>query len=208
MASDCSDMSECMPVAHGTELYFASAHRPSSVSSGPVATPAIHQEIPTTCPLIWNGMDMSFQNKDTMLPYHVPERAEDSPFYSSPETCPSPLSDGASLLLSPLPPPSVSSAPATVMDPYPEDMMKPDLASSPIPTDPSLRCLNPSDPSSLDMSNMVPTTHGGDFIQPVSRLRCPLNKGMLLTRERISSTPIRLPRGQLSACHMAVTHLP
>ena len=156
-------MSGCMPVPPSTDIFFASSQSPAS--TGPATDPTIRQELPPNYPLLWSGMGMSLQNKQTIPRYHVTEASEDGHFYPSPETCASPTSDGASLLLSPHPPASVPSATSTTIDPYGEDSMRTDLASSPLPLDSGLRCL---ESSGLNIANMMPASQSGSFVQSVS----------------------------------------
>ncbi|RJE27255.1 C2H2 finger domain protein [Aspergillus sclerotialis] len=161
-------MSGCMSVPPSADILFASSQSPASASTGPATDSTIRQDLPPEYPLLWSGMSMPLQNRETIPQYHVTEASEGGHFYPSPETCPSPTSDGASLLLSPHPPSSVPSATDTTIDPYPEDSMRANLTSSPLPLNSGLRCL---EPSGLNIANMMPATQGGGFVQ--SDLQCP-----------------------------------
>ena len=168
ITSNGSNISECMSVAPSSDIFFASSQSPASTSTGPTTAPAIHQEYPPGYPLLWSGIGMSLlHNKETIPQYHVTEAAEDGQFYPSPEACASPVSDGASLLLSPHPPasiPSIPSATDTAIDSYPQDTIRTDLTSSPLPMNSSMRCLDPG----LNIANMISSTHSSDFVQSVS----------------------------------------
>lgn len=159
-------MPEYVPVAPNTAPFLASTQRSTPVLAGSTTAPAVHTEPPTDCPLLWSGMDMPLQHRETLFPYQVSESAEDSPFYSSPGPSASPLSDGVTLSMSPYPQPSVSPAPTMAIEPYPEDILKTDTAPSPLQAHNGLRSWGSSD---LSMS-MVPATLDGVIIQPVSDL--------------------------------------
>jgi hypothetical protein len=103
---------------------------------------SIHSE-PATNSLLWSGADMPLQHRDSIVHYHAQESAEGSPFYSSPETCASPVSDGAALSVSPNIQPSAPLTPGAAIEPFPVETVGSDVMPSPMQTHTSLRCWDP-----------------------------------------------------------------
>ncbi|KAI9932794.1 hypothetical protein MW887_009046 [Aspergillus wentii] len=114
----------------------------NTMSIGSIVAPGIHPDLANDC-YMWNGMDMPLQPRTPIFQHHIQDSTEENHFYSSPEACPSPSSDGATFSLASYPRSSVSSTPATTIEHYPENILDNDLTSSPLPTHANLRCWGP-----------------------------------------------------------------
>lgn len=168
---------KCAPTdAHAGFLTAAATPNPqNSMSIGSIVGPAIHPDLASDCGLLWNGIDAHPEPQTSLYPpqhhhphqqHHVHESVEDTRFYATPETCPSPLSDGPTLSIPSHSRSSVCSTPVAVVDSYPEtNVLEAELTSSPMTMHASMRCWDQSD---NNMSNMVPLSLNGSLIQPVS----------------------------------------
>lgn len=155
----------CMPV-DANALLAGTSQQSNSMSIGSIVGSAVHPELSSDCSLMWNGMDLPLQPRPSanMFQNHLPQTADDSPFYSSPaETCPSPLSD-ATFSVPPHSSSSMSSVSASVIDSYPKNILNADVTSSPLQMPSPLRWDGPD--SSLPPSHLVPISLEENLIQP------------------------------------------
>lgn len=116
--------------------------------------------------MVWSNMELPLQHRPSanLFQNHIPETADDSPFYSSPaETCPSPLSD-ATFSLPPTSGSSISSGSVSVVDQYPKDILK-DMTASPLQMASPLRWEGAE--TTLPPSHLVPLSLEENLIQPV-----------------------------------------
>ncbi|KAJ5770030.1 uncharacterized protein N7511_002081 [Penicillium nucicola] len=124
-----ASLPRCMSIDHG--LTMTAASQLHNMSVGSLVAPGIHPDLVNDCSLMWSGVDLPLQPRPTFQ-NHLPESADDSPFYSSPaETCPSPLSD-ATFSLPPHSSSSISSASISVIEQYPKNILKSEITSSPL----------------------------------------------------------------------------
>ncbi|KAJ9379403.1 transcriptional regulator family: C2H2 zinc finger [Paecilomyces variotii] len=129
-----------------------------SMSIGSIVAPGVHPDLASDYSLPWSGMEIPMDPRATPFPNHIRESAGDSPFYSSPDTCGSPLSDVPSFHLSQ--PRSVSSAPTSVI-------FNPELVQSPLQID------DGCDWDPIDSANIVPFSLEGDMLQPTFQCQYP-----------------------------------
>jgi len=125
----------------------------------------VHPDLSSDCALVWNGVDLPLQQGPSanLFQNHLPESAVDSPFYSSPaETCPSPISD-ATFSLPSHSSSSISSASVSAIDQYPENILKNDLTTSPLPMHSPLRW---DSHDGMSPSHLVPISLEENLIQP------------------------------------------
>lgn len=159
-------MSKCMPIDPAINTYLAATQSPSSTSIGALVGSSIESNVANDCTLMWNSMNMHSAPQVSMYGGHqIFESVEDTRYYATPETCPSPGSDGATLSLPPHSRSSLSSTPATMVDSYPSSIIDSDLTSSPVPMHASLRGW---DPAEANLSSMVPITLDECLLSPVS----------------------------------------
>ncbi|KAJ5086829.1 Zinc finger protein [Penicillium alfredii] len=159
MVTESASIPHCVSMDNSGLL--AATSQPHSMSIGSLVAPGVHPDLANDCSLMWSGVEMPLQPRPSFQ-NHVPESADDSPFYSSPaETCPSPLSDAA-YSLPPHSSSSISSGSVSVIEQYPKGIMKPEVAS-PLQMHSPLRW----DGSDAAMpSHMVPISLGENLIQP------------------------------------------
>ncbi|EAU36521.1 predicted protein [Aspergillus terreus NIH2624] len=147
------------------------------MSIGSIVGPAIHPDLASDCGLIWNGMGAAAASSEPQPSlYHHPhqhsihESVEDTRFYTTPDTCPSPLSDGRSTLSIPSHSrSSVCSTPVAVVDAYPDvNIIESELTSSPVPMHASVRGWD--HPEGSSMSHMIPLSLNESLVQAVSLL--------------------------------------
>ncbi|KAE8145358.1 hypothetical protein BDV25DRAFT_164878 [Aspergillus avenaceus] len=122
--------------SHGS--YLAVTQPASSISIGSLVGPPIHPDLANDCGLMWMGMNMQSEHQTPIYPGHIHESVEDQ-YYSSPEACPSPSSDGATMSIPSHSRSSVASTPTAIVDAYPENLVDPELTSSPMPMHANLR---------------------------------------------------------------------
>ncbi|KAJ5679667.1 hypothetical protein N7462_007911 [Penicillium macrosclerotiorum] len=154
----------CMSMDGGSML-AADAQQSHSMSIGSLVAPGVHPDLANDCSLMWNGMDLPLQPRASanLFQNHLPETADDSPFYSSPaETCPSPLSD-ATYSLPPHSSSSISSASVSVIDQYPKNILKNDMTSSPLQMASPLRW---DVDAGMPPTHLVPISLEDSMIQP------------------------------------------
>ncbi|RHZ48947.1 uncharacterized protein CDV56_100501 [Aspergillus thermomutatus] len=157
-------VSKCMPIDPAINTYLAATQSQSSMSIEALVGSSIHPSLASDCSLMWNSMDMHSAPQVSMYGGHqVFESVEDTRFYATPETCPSPASDGATLSLPPHSRCSLSSTPATMIDSYPSSIVDSDLTSSPVSMHSTLRCW---DPAEGNLSSMVPITLNESLLSP------------------------------------------
>ncbi|KAF4212280.1 hypothetical protein CNMCM8980_001053 [Aspergillus fumigatiaffinis] len=157
-------VSKCMPIDPAINTYLAATQSPSTMSVGALVGSSMHPSLTSNCSLMWNSMDMHSTPQVPMYGNHqIFESVEDTRFYATPETCPSPASDGTSLSLPPHSRSSLSSTPATMVDSYPSSIIDSDLTSSPVPMHSTLRGW---DPAEANLSSMVPMSLNGSLLSP------------------------------------------
>jgi hypothetical protein len=149
--------------------HFLAATQPTtSMSIGSIVAPPIHPDLANDGGLMWMGMNMQSEHQTPIYPsHHIHESVEDHQFYSSPEACPSPSSDGATLSIPSQSRSSVASTPTAVVDPYPENILEADLTSSPMPMHANLRCWDQSE-GPLPQSSFAPVSLNESLAQSVS----------------------------------------
>ncbi|KAL5340507.1 hypothetical protein BJX70DRAFT_110003 [Aspergillus crustosus] len=108
--------------------YLAVTQSPTSISKAL----AVHPDLAID-ELLWNHpMDMSSEHQTHIIPApQIPKSAER--YYSTPEACPSPSSDGTAYSVPSYSGSSVSSTPPDMVDTYPDPIMDSHLTSSPAP---------------------------------------------------------------------------
>ncbi|CAL5874463.1 uncharacterized protein PFLUO_LOCUS8759 [Penicillium psychrofluorescens] len=151
----------------GTGSLLAPSSQAHAMSIGSIVAPGIHPDLANDCSLMWSGMELPLQPRPVnMFQHHLPESADDSPFYSSPaETCPSPLSDVA-FSIPPHSTSSISSGSVSLIDQYHnKGMMKTDVTSSPLQMHSPLRVWDGSD-AGLPPSQLLPISLEESMIQP------------------------------------------
>lgn len=138
----------------------------SSAPMGPIIASEIHPDLAHGCSPMWNhGMEMLLQPRSYMIQNPIQEETTtaESPFYSPPETCASPSSDGTTFDLSPIPSSSVLPDPITAdVGRAPEFMLK-----SGLPLQSDFRCWAMCGGDLLE-SSTTPVSLDGDIINPVS----------------------------------------
>ncbi|KAF7593058.1 hypothetical protein BBP40_012075 [Aspergillus hancockii] len=146
------------PVNHNAGHFLAAAQPTTSMSIGSIVAPAIHPDLANDGSLMWMGMNLQPEHQTPIYPsHHIHESVEDNQFYSSPEACPSPSSDGATLSIPSHSRSSVASTPTAIVDTYPENIVESDLTSSPMPLHANLRCWDqPEGP--LPQSSFAPVS--------------------------------------------------
>ncbi|KAJ5082827.1 hypothetical protein N7532_011870 [Penicillium argentinense] len=155
----------CMSMDSGS-LMAGNPQSSHSMSIGSIVAPGVHPDLAGDCGMVWNNMELPLQQRPTanMFQNHIPETADDSPFYSSPaETCPSPLSD-ATFSLPPHSSSSISSASVSVIDQYPKGILKTEVTSSPLQMASPLRWEGTE--TGIPPSHLVPISLEENLIQP------------------------------------------
>ncbi|KAE8349180.1 hypothetical protein BDV28DRAFT_141743 [Aspergillus coremiiformis] len=146
------------PVDPNTGHYLTETQPVTTMSIGSVVAPAIHPDLTNDGGFMWANMNMSSVHQPPLYPTHrIHESVEDNQFYSSPEPCPSPSSDGATFSIPSHSRSSVASTPTAIADSYPETILDTDLTSSPMSGHASLRCWGQSE-GSLTASSYVPVS--------------------------------------------------
>ncbi|KAG2418127.1 hypothetical protein HFD88_001228 [Aspergillus terreus] len=158
---------------HPSSFLTAPSTQPQhTMSIGSIVGPAIHPDLASDCGLIWNGMGAAAASSEPQPSlYHHPhqhsihESVEDTRFYTTPDTCPSPLSDGRSTLSIPSHSrSSVCSTPVAVVDAYPDvNIIESELTSSPVPMHASVRGWD--HPEGSSMSHMIPLSLNESLVQ-------------------------------------------
>ncbi|KAF9894773.1 hypothetical protein FE257_004394 [Aspergillus nanangensis] len=173
-------VTKCAPSDPHTASYLAVTQAQNSMSIGSIVGPAIHPElVANDCGMIWSGLDMHPDPQSTLYPGHqqqqqqqqqphIHESVEDTGFYATPDTCPSPLSDGPTLSIPSHSRSSVCSTPVAMVDTYPENIMDSELTSSPVPMHTNIRCWEQTEGQNI--SNMVPLSLNESLIH--SSLQC------------------------------------
>lgn len=146
MVSESHYLPKAAPVDPNAGHYLAATQPTTSMSIGSLVAPPIHPDLANDTGYMWMGMNMPSEHQNPLYPpHHIHESIEDSQFYSSPEACPSPCSDGATLSIPSHPRSSVASTPTAVADQYPEPIIDSDLTSSPMSMHATLRCWDQSE---------------------------------------------------------------
>ncbi|KAL1966775.1 hypothetical protein VTN77DRAFT_3972 [Rasamsonia byssochlamydoides] len=149
-----------MPPIEATSASYPASQvsTPMSSTSSVIGTP-IQQDLAGDLSLSWNGIEIPLQPRPTFFGSHIRDSADDLSFYSSPETCASPSSDGAGFVIP-------SSAPTSVMEPFASGVFHSDLTASPLQLPTTTREWDPLD--AVSASPMMPfSLDGSDMIQPV-----------------------------------------
>ncbi|GCB26381.1 krueppel-like factor 3 [Aspergillus awamori] len=147
--------------------YLAVTQPHNAMSVGALVAPAIHPDLSNDCGLMWNSVEITSGHQTPLYqgPHQIHESVEDSRYYATPETCPSPISDGTSLSVHSHSRSSVVSTPVTVAEPYPESLMEPDLTSSPMSMQSNMRCWEQPD-TSLPSLSMMPLPLTESLLHP------------------------------------------
>ncbi|KAL2009865.1 hypothetical protein VTN00DRAFT_5672 [Thermoascus crustaceus] len=172
VTSDPPNVVTPVAVDANTGSFPATSAQSSSMSiNSIVATPGVHPDLAGDYSLPWNGTEMPLHPRTHMFPGYIRDSTDDSPLYSSPETCASPSSDVPSFQLPtyPTPRPSVSSAPASVMEQYPKNAFNTDLTGSPLQIHSTTRDWDPLE-ANVPAPNVIPISLDGDVLQ--STLQC------------------------------------
>lgn len=135
------------------------------VSTSSVASPASTIDSASDY-MPWNGMEIPIQPRPSaVFGSHIQDPSDDLSFYSSPDSCKSPVSEIAGYGMPPIPP----STPSSVMDSYNVAVFNPEMSASPLQL-PVTSC----EWNSMDIMpvpNMMPLALDHDhFIDPVCRL--------------------------------------
>ncbi|OQE24314.1 hypothetical protein PENSTE_c007G01207 [Penicillium steckii] len=163
-ASISEPVPRCMSMDSGS-LIAGTPQQSHSMSIGSIVAPGVHPDLAGDCGMVWSNMELPLQQRPSanLFQNHIPETADDSPFYSSPaETCPSPLSD-ATFSLPPTSSSSISSGSISVVDQYPKGILK-DMTASPLQIASPLRWEGAE--TSLPPSHLVPLSLEENLIQP------------------------------------------
>ncbi|KAL5361374.1 C2H2 finger domain protein [Aspergillus floccosus] len=171
---------------HTSPFLTAPSTQPQhTMSIGSIVGPVIHPDLASDCGLVWNGMSAATPSEPQPSLYHhhqhhhhhhrhhshphqhsIHESVEDTRFYTTPDTCPSPLSDGRSTLSIPSHSrSSVCSTPVAAVDVYPDvNIIESELTSSPVPMHASVRGWD--HPEGSSMSHMLPLSLNESLVQP------------------------------------------
>ncbi|KAL2811140.1 hypothetical protein BJX63DRAFT_293264 [Aspergillus granulosus] len=103
-----------------------------AVTQPSIKAPALHPDLAVDG-LMWNAMENPEQQIPVLPGPHVHEPMEDSRFYSTPEACPSPSSDGTTYSVPSYPGSSISSTSPGLVESYPDPVVDSELTSSPAP---------------------------------------------------------------------------
>lgn len=162
---------DLMPMPFDSNMFMPTPQQPTSLSIESLVTPEIRLDLTNDEPFVWDGLDFPlYPQQPSMLGSPMPESIEDdSSFYSYPESCASPCSSGGSTFLSSRPSSSLSSTPATMMDPFSETILDRGLTSSPLPLQADLP---PLGLSGVDMSwsDIEPLSLDGDLMSQVREI--------------------------------------
>ncbi|KAL3491641.1 hypothetical protein BJX62DRAFT_122449 [Aspergillus germanicus] len=119
-----------------------------------IKAPAIHPDLAVDG-LLWNPMESPEQQIHVLPGPQIQEPVEDSRFYSTPEACPSPSSDGTTYSVPSYSGSSISSTSPGLVDSYPDPVIDSELTSSPAPMHASLDWER-AEPSVAPPPNMLP----------------------------------------------------
>lgn len=156
VASDHSSVADAIPACTAAESMPVASS--GSMSIGSIVAPGVHPELANDYPLPWGGMEVPLEPRAAAFRNHIRESAEDSPFYSSPDTCASPLSDVPSFHISSQPRSTVSSAPTSVI-------FNPELVHSPLQIDDNGHDWDPMEAGVS--ASLLPFPLEGDMLQSV-----------------------------------------
>lgn len=153
-------------------------------STGSVAGPPSTIDSGSNFMLSWNGMEIPIQPRPSaVFGSHVQDSPDDLSFYSSPDSCRSPVSEIAGYGMPPIPP----STPTSVMDSYNVVVFNPEICASPLQL-PVTSCeWNHMD--LMPVPDMMPLALDGDnFVEPVGRVpRQPAPYNRLTFRQALQS---------------------
>ncbi|KAL1998488.1 hypothetical protein VTN02DRAFT_6088 [Thermoascus thermophilus] len=152
---------------------FPATSAPSS-SSMSINSIVVRPDLAGDFSLPWNGTEMPLPPRAHTFPGYMGDApTDDSPLYSSPETCASPLSDVPSFQLPTYPTPRPS-APTSLMEQYPKSsVFNMDLTGSPLPIPSTLRDWDPLE-TNMPAPNVIPISLDADILQlqSTSTLQC------------------------------------
>lgn len=155
-----------VPIDANTGSFPATSAQSSSMSiNSIVAAPGVRPDLAGDYSLPWNGTEMPLHPRAHMFPGYIRDSTDDSPLYSSPETCASPSSDVPSFQLPTYPTPRPS-APTSVMEQYPKSAFNMDLTGSPLPIHSTTRDWDPLE-ANVPAPNVIPISLDGDVLQSV-----------------------------------------
>ncbi|KAL2829032.1 hypothetical protein BDW59DRAFT_41301 [Aspergillus cavernicola] len=141
--------------------YLAVTQHPTSISKAP----AIHPEL-TVDGLLWSAMEMPSEHQTHILPTpQIQESVEDSRYYSTPEACSSPLSDGTTYSVPSYSGSSISSTSPGLVDSYPDPIIASELTASPAPMHATLDGWDQAN-ANVHPPSMVPMSMADSLIHP------------------------------------------
>lgn len=179
VASDPPNVISPVLVDTNTGSFPATRQQSTSMSINSIVAPGIHPDLAGDYYLTWSGTEIPLQPRAHMFPGYIRDSTDDSPFYSSPETCASPSSDGPSFQAPAQPRQSVSCAQTSMIEQYPKNIYSTDLTASPVQIHSPIRDWDPLE-GNVPAPNVIPISLDGDVIQPVgepSNGRKPLGIG-------------------------------
>ncbi|KAL4788205.1 hypothetical protein BJX76DRAFT_200205 [Aspergillus varians] len=136
--------------------------RPQNPISKP---PTVHPDL-TIDGLLWNTMEMPSEHQTHIVTApHIQESVEDARFYSTPEACSSPSSDGTTYSAPSYSGSSVSSTSPVLVDSYPDPILDSELVSSPAPMHATLEGWDRAD-TNVSTASMVPMSIPDSLIHP------------------------------------------
>ncbi|KAL3470538.1 hypothetical protein BJX99DRAFT_48139 [Aspergillus californicus] len=135
---------------------------PYMAVSQPMSKPAIH---PDLTGLLWSAMEMPSEQAHIIPANQVLESAEDSRYYSTPEACSSPSSDGTTFSVPSYSGSSISSTSPALVDSYPDPVVDSVLTASPVPMHATLDGWDQNN-ANVPPPNMVPMQMPDSLIHP------------------------------------------
>ncbi|KAL2216223.1 putative C2H2 finger domain protein [Thermoascus aurantiacus ATCC 26904] len=166
VASDPPNVISPVLVDTNTGSFPATRQQSTSMSINSIVAPGIHPDLAGDYSLTWSGTEIPLQPRAHMFPGYIRDSTDDSPFYSSPETCASPSSDGPSFQAPAQPRQSVSCAQTSMIEQYPKNIYSTDLTASPVQIHSPIRDWDPLE-GNVPAPNVIPISLDGDVIQPV-----------------------------------------
>lgn len=133
-------------------------------------TTAVHPDLAIDG-ILWNSMEMPSEHQTHIISApRIQEPTEETRFYSTPEACSSPSSDGTMYSVPSYSGSSISSTPPGVVDSYPDPIVDSELTSSPVSMHATLDGWDRHDNNSnnnVGPANMVPMSIPDSLIHPV-----------------------------------------
>lgn len=172
VASDPPNVISPVLVDTNTGSFPATRQQSTSMSINSIVAPGIHPDLAGDYYLTWSGTEIPLQPRAHMFPGYIRDSTDDSPFYSSPETCASPSSDGPSFQAPAQPRQSVSCAQTSMIEQYPKNIYSTDLTASPVQIHSPIRDWDPLE-GNVPAPNVIPISLDGDVIQPTLQCQYP-----------------------------------